>query len=136
MLSRGGEGAKEILLLDLDLWYSERFIGNMVGNKNTLILKVLTTQRNLGKTYRKDERLEIEKRLFSYFSLVEFIEFQVGLCAMWLFKSVYLKSDEHLYCAVQYFCTAQYRLYTVSQYTNIRAVHNLTAVCLYCYTQT
>ena len=103
MLSRGGEGAKEILLLDLDLWYSERFIGNMVGNKNTLILKVLTTQRNLGKTYRKDERLEIEKRLFSYFSLVEFIEFQVGLCAMWLFKSVYLKSDEHLYCAVQYF---------------------------------
>ena len=35
----------------------------------------------------------------------------------------HLKSDEHLYCAVQYFSTAQYRLY-------IREVHNWTAVCM------
>ena len=40
-------------------------------------------------------------------------------------------SDVTANCAVQYYCTAQYRLFT-----NIRAILNWTAVCMYSCTQT
>ena len=39
----------------------------------------------------------------------------------------YKQTDEHLYCAVQYFCTAQYRLYTVTQTLELYTTEQLYA---------
>ena len=30
-----------------------------------------------------------------------------------------MKFDEHMYCALKYFCTAQYRLYKIDQYKTL-----------------
>ena len=72
-----------------------------------------------------------------FFSLVELNKLEVSwlyqlvMSLMWLLKPVYFNPDEHLYCAVQYFL-----YYTISQYTQIRVVHNWTAVCMCSCTQT